>query len=82
MNNSRLVHYIDLSITVNGYINTINNLINSKNIEVAYFHYRVIMNFLMHDYYKTERLTFKAYVYFINRIHKSINIEKRVKYDN
>lgn len=75
MNNTRLSHYIDLSITINGYINTINNLINSKNKEVAEFHYRIIMNFLIHDYYKTERLTFKAYVYFINRVNNSINIE-------
>ena len=75
MNNTRLEHYIDLSITVNGYINTINNLINSKDKEVAYLHYRVIMNFLRHDYYKTERLTFKTYVYFINRVNNSINIE-------
>ena len=75
MNNIRLAHYIDLSITVNGYINTINNFINSKNKEVAEFYYRIIMNFLRHDYYKTERLTFKAYVYFINRVNNSINIE-------
>ena len=33
------------------------------------------MNFLRHDYYKTGRLTFKAYVYFVNRVNNSINIE-------
>ena len=75
MNNTRLEHYIDLSSTVNGFIDTINNLIDIKEKEMAWFYYRIIMNFLRHDYYKTDRLTFKAYVYFINRVNNSINIE-------
>ena len=75
MNNIRLAHYIDLSKTVNGFIDTINNLIDIKEKKIAWFYYRIIMNFLRHDYYKTDRLTFKAYVYFINRVNNSINIE-------
>ena len=75
MNNTRLEHYIYLSSTVNGFIDTINNLIDIKEKEIAWFYYRIIMNFLRHDYYKTDRITFKAYVYFINRVNNSINIE-------
>lgn len=75
MKHTRLAHYIDLSTTVNGYINTINNFIDSKDKETAFYYYRLIMNFLRHDYYKTNRLTFKSYVYFINRVNNSINIE-------
>ena len=75
MNNTRLEHYIDLSTTVNGFIDTINNLIDSKEKNFAWYYYRIIMNFLRYECYKTNRITFKAYVYFINRVDNSINIE-------
>ena len=45
MNNTRLEHYVDLSKTVNGFIDTINNLIYIKEKEIALYYYRIIMNF-------------------------------------
>lgn len=72
---NRIGYYKDLSLVVNSYIIIINNCIIRRYKDEAWWYYRVIMNYLQHEYFRTDRLSFNAYEYFINRINNSVNID-------
>lgn len=72
---NRIGYYKDLSVLINSYIIIINDCIIRQDRDEAWRYYRFIMNYLQHEYFRTDRLSFNAYEHFINRINNSINID-------
>ena len=72
---NRIGYYKGLSLMVNSCIILINNCIIRRDKDEAWLYYRFIMNYLQHEYFRTDRLSFNAYEYFINRMNNSVNID-------
>ena len=72
---NRIDYYKDLSVLINSYIIIINDRIIRQDRDEAWWYYRFITNYLQHEYFRTDRLSFNAYEHFINRINNSINID-------
>ena len=72
---NRIGYYKDLSIMVNSYIIIINNCIIRQDRDEAWWYYSFIMDYLQHEYFRTDKLSFNAYEHFINRINNSVDID-------
>lgn len=71
---TRLDTYKMLSKKVNRYVKMINHSATLNNYENAQWYYVRIMN-LLEQYYKYEKISFQAKVFFINRIIYNTNFQ-------